>query len=82
MLDELQDRQQKVRAQIQARLDALEDAVRGQPTSSILETIRAARMASGCSNPNTGALAVLLKVYAERDGQAAADDLMKAQPNL
>lgn len=78
MFDELEDLPHEVRAQIQARLDALEDKVRQQPTSLILETIKAVGSSSSGSDQDTMTLAVLLKVYAERDGQAATDQLLES----
>lgn len=81
MFDELEDLPQEVRAQIQARLDALEDKVRQQPTSLILETIREVGSSSSASDQDTMTLAVLFKVYAERDGQAAADQLLESLTN-
>jgi len=81
MFDELEDLPHEVRAQIQARLDALEDKVRQQPTSLILETIKAVGSSSSGSDQDTMTLAVLLKVYAERDGQAATDQLLESLTN-
>lgn len=81
MFDELEDLPQEVRAQIQARLDALEDKVRQQPTSLILETIREVGSSSSGNDQDTMTLAVLFKVYAERDGQAAADQLLESLTN-
>ncbi|MFJ7794697.1 hypothetical protein [Pseudomonas sp. NPDC096950] len=81
MFDELEDLPQEVRAQIQARLDALEVKVRQQPTSLILETIREVGSSSSGSDQDTMTLAVLFKVYAERDGQAAADQLLESLTN-